>query len=120
MGAGAVARWRQEQPGADGLGRLERLALEAVRRGCQTPPQIFAAVAAADTPPQFWGDTTLWCKINGLADRPPTLLHRSSHFSGWVGWRGQRGLGKEDRLKGLSIYSTESTESMESMESSRL
>jgi hypothetical protein len=31
-------------------------------------------VADADTPPQFWGDITLWAKINALADRKPPLV----------------------------------------------
>lgn len=71
----AVTRWLQEQPDPKtGLGRLERLALEAIRAGCATPWRIFESVAAADTPPQFWGDTTLWAKINGLADRVPPLV----------------------------------------------
>jgi hypothetical protein len=71
----AAARWLQEQPDqATGLGRLESLALAAIRAGCETPGQIFGSVAAADTPPQFWGDTTLWGKINGLADRVPPLV----------------------------------------------
>lgn len=71
----AVTRWLQEQPDpATGLGRLDCLALEAIRGGCQTPGEIFSTVAAADTPPQFWGDTTLWAKINALADRNPPLV----------------------------------------------
>jgi len=71
----AVTRWIQEQPDpASGLGRLECLALAAIRGGCETPGRIFASVAAADTPPQFWGDTTLWARINGLADRVPPLV----------------------------------------------
>ncbi len=71
----AAARWLQEWPdSATGLGRLEYLALAAIRAGCDTPPKIFAAAAAADTPPQFWGDTTLWAKINALADRDPPLI----------------------------------------------
>jgi len=71
----AATRWLQEQPDrTTGLGQLERLALAAIRAGCETPSQIFAAVAAADTPPQYWGDTTLWAKINGLADRVPPLV----------------------------------------------
>lgn len=71
----AVKRWLAEQPDpATGLGRLERLTLEAIRGGCETPGKIFSAVAAADTPPQFWGDTTLWAKINALADRKPPLV----------------------------------------------
>jgi len=71
----AVARWLQEQPDpTTGLGKLERLALQAIRSGCTTPGEIFKAVAAADTPPQFWGDTTLWAKINTLAERVPPLV----------------------------------------------
>ena len=71
----AVLRWIKEQPDpSTGLGKLERLALQAIRAGCATPGQIFTAVAAADTPPQFWGDTTLWAKINSLAERVPPLL----------------------------------------------
>ena len=71
----AVKRWLQERPDpASGLGLLERLALAAIQSGCEIPGQIFAAVAAADTPPQYWGDTTLWAKINGLADRVPPLV----------------------------------------------
>lgn len=71
----AVKRWLQEQPDPEtGLGRLENLVLEAVRGGCKTPGEIFANVAEADTPPQFWGDITLWAKINALADRKPPLV----------------------------------------------
>jgi Domain of unknown function (DUF1835) len=71
----AVRRWLQERPDpVTGLGRLEHLALEAIRAGCETPWKIFASVAAADTPPQFWGDITLWAKINALAERNPPLV----------------------------------------------
>jgi hypothetical protein len=71
----SVTRWLQEQPSADTeLGRLEELALKVIRAGCETPGQIFKSVAAADTPPQYWGDITLWAKINALADREPPLV----------------------------------------------
>lgn len=71
----AVTRWRQEQPDPHtGLGRLEDLALAAIRAGCETPGEILASVAAAEAPPRFWGDTTLWARINGLADRVPPLV----------------------------------------------
>jgi len=71
----AALRWLQEQPApTTGLGRLESLALQAICAGCETPGEIFSAVAARDTPPQFWGDTTLWAKINALADRKPPLV----------------------------------------------
>jgi hypothetical protein len=71
----AVTRWLQEQPDpTTGLGRLEYLALKAIRGGCETPSEIFSTVAAADAPPQFWGDTTLWAKINALAERNVPLV----------------------------------------------
>lgn len=71
----AVVRWLQERPDSvTGLGRLEDLALAAIRAGNDTPCGIFASVAASDTPPQFWGDTTLWAKINALAEREPPLV----------------------------------------------
>ena len=70
-----MTRWLQEQPDpATGLGRLESLALAAVHAGCDTPGKIFTSVAGADTPPQFWGDTMLWAKINALAQRIPPLV----------------------------------------------
>jgi hypothetical protein len=71
----AVKRWLAEQPDSvTGLGQLEQLALDALRKGCETPWEIFAAVAEADTAPQFWGDITLWAKLNALADRTPPLV----------------------------------------------
>ncbi len=71
----AAARWLEEQSeAATGLGRLERLALEAIGSGRHSPAEIFKAVSAADSHPQYWGDTTLWAKINGLADRRPPLV----------------------------------------------
>lgn len=71
----AATRILQEQPDPQtGLGRLEMLALEAIISGCEKPGDIFTAVAAVDTPPQYWGDITLWAKINGLAERERPLL----------------------------------------------
>lgn len=71
----AAARWLAEQPDPlTGLGRLEQLVLQAIDKGCSAPWDIFAMVAANDTPPQYWGDTTLWAKINGLAERNPPLV----------------------------------------------
>ena len=83
----AVKRWQQEQPDpATGLGRLESLALVAIRSGCTTPGDIFAAVAAADGPPQYWGDITLWGKLNGLADRVPPLVTMSGPLARLPQW----------------------------------
>jgi hypothetical protein len=71
----AVRRWLEEEPDEDtGLGRLETLALEAIKAGCDTPGTIFAYVSKADTPPQYWGDIMLWAKINHLAEREPSLV----------------------------------------------
>ncbi len=71
----AAARWLREQPDpVTGLGCLEQLVLRALAEGKKKPGEIFSAVAASDTHPQYWGDTTLWAKINGLADRHPPLV----------------------------------------------
>ncbi len=71
----AVRRWLDEQPHPEtGLGRLESFVLQAVLTGLEQPTEIYKAVAAADTPPQYWGDTTLWAKINGLAAQSPPVL----------------------------------------------
>ncbi len=85
----AAARWLQERPDpATGMGRLERLALEAIRAGCETPGEIFKVVAANDSHPQFWGDTTLWAKINALADRKPPLVRIEGPASKLPQWPG--------------------------------
>lgn len=71
----AANRWLQEQPDPDsGMGKLESLALKAIRDGCDSPGTIYSAVAEADSKPQFWGDTFLWAKINQLADRENPLV----------------------------------------------
>jgi hypothetical protein len=71
----AVTRWIKEQPDrVTGLSRLEQLALEAISSGCETSADVFSFVSAKETPPQFWGDITLWEKINALADREPPLV----------------------------------------------
>jgi hypothetical protein len=71
----AAARWLREQPDeATGLGQLEQLALQAVRSGLKTPGEIFTYAKNHDLHPIFWGDTTLWAKINNLATRTPPLV----------------------------------------------
>jgi hypothetical protein len=98
----AVTRWIQEQPDpTSGLGRLERLALAAVRGGCETPVKIFEFVAAADTPPQFWGDTTLWAKINGLADCVPPLMRIEGPTDRLPQWESEVSL-KDFKIKALT------------------
>ena len=63
----ARARFLEESTG----GGLER---SYIRGGCEKPGKIFSAVAAADAPPQYWGDITLWATINAMADRNPPLV----------------------------------------------
>jgi len=66
----AVERWLEEKPSEEQqLGKLENMILDAINNGCEKPRQIFQYVAAKDSIPQYWGDTTLWQKINGLSDR---------------------------------------------------
>lgn len=91
----AVARWLQEQPDArTGLGRLEQLALDAIRAGNEVPARIFAAVSAREAHPQYWGDTTLWAKINGLADRQPPLVRIEGPTPRLPQWDGLAELGR--------------------------
>ncbi|MDA8125614.1 MAG: DUF1835 domain-containing protein [Deltaproteobacteria bacterium] len=106
----AVTRWLQEQPDpATGMGKLESLALEAIRSGCETPAAISAAVAAAETPPQYWGDITLWGKINSLAERNPPLVRISGPAIKLPQW--QSGLDwKEFRIQALPNPSWERSE----------
>ena len=73
---------------ATGLGRLERLALEAIRSGCKTTAEMFSFVSARETPPQFWGDITLWEKINALADREPPLIRIEGPEARLPQWEG--------------------------------
>lgn len=71
----AADRWLLEQPDeATGLGQLEQLALRAVRSGLSTPDEIFIYAKTHDLHPIFWGDISLWAKINNLATRKPPLV----------------------------------------------
>lgn len=85
----AVSRWIRERPDAStGLGHLEQLALNAIRSGLTTPSEIFRNVSAKETPPQYWGDITLWAKINGLADRKPPAIRIEGPTSRLPQWEG--------------------------------
>ena len=97
----AVVRWLQERPDSvTGLGRLEELALTAIRAGNDTPHKIFTSVAANDTPPQFWGDITLWAKINALAEREPPLVKIEGPVDRLPQWQNDVSLG-EFRIQAL-------------------
>jgi hypothetical protein len=85
----AVTRWIEEQPDrVTGMGRLEKLALQAIRSGCETAADVFSFVSARETPPQFWGDITLWQKINSLADRETPLVRIEGPMSRLPQWEG--------------------------------
>ncbi len=91
----ALQRWLEERPDPEtGLGRLESMALDAVRAGCRKPWDIFKHAAEAETPPQFWGDTTLWLKINNLADRKPPLVKINGPGKRLPQWFGHTDLGE--------------------------
>ena len=84
----AATRLLQEQPDPQtGLGRLETLSFTAINAGCEKPGEIFASVAAAETPPQYWGDITLWAKINGLAERERPLVQIKGPGNGLPQWK---------------------------------
>jgi hypothetical protein len=71
----AVTRCLQEiELDVNGLGRLERTALEAIRSGCRKAREIYRYVSDRETPPQYWGDITLWEKINQLSITKPPLV----------------------------------------------
>lgn len=85
----AAARWLEELPDSHtGLGRLATLALESIRAGNNTPLEIFRAVADRDTPPQYWGDITLWKIINQLADHEPPLVRIEGPLPRLPQWEG--------------------------------
>lgn len=91
----AAARWLQEWPDpATGMGRLETLALEVIRGGASTPAAVFTAAAARDAKPQYWGDTTLWQKVNALADRTPPLVRIDGPTQRLPQWPGTADLGQ--------------------------
>ncbi len=95
----AVTRWLQEQPDTEtGLGRLEQLALEAVRSGLSTPSEIFSFAAAHDTHPQFWGDITLWAKINKFATLRPPLVRIEGPKPLLPQWN------EEDTMEAFRVY----------------
>ncbi|WP_339134627.1 MAG: DUF1835 domain-containing protein [Candidatus Electrothrix sp. GW3-4] len=85
----AIQRWLAEEPDSvTGLGRLAQLALEAIRSGCDRPGKVFVFVAARETPPQYWGDITLWQKMNALAEQEPPLVRIQGPQARLPQWEG--------------------------------
>ncbi len=66
--ARALERYREESPGADGLGRSERQLLEIIRSGKHTGPEIFREQANYEEHP-FMGDTMCRHLLEGLAEK---------------------------------------------------
>ena len=87
--AAAARRLREFPDPETGLGRLEQLVLQALDQGAMKPKALFHAVAALDAPPQYWGDTTLWQAINGLAMRRPPLVRIAGPTPRLPQWPGQ-------------------------------
>ena len=108
----AASRWLQEQPDPiTGLGKLEQLALNAIRKGKDNPVDIFVDVAMNDTPPQFWGDTTLWEKINTLADHTPPFIEIKGPISKLPQWESKLEL-KDFKITAVNIPQTISSISL--------
>lgn len=61
----ALARFREEFPDPEGLGRSERQLLEIVGRGCHAEAEIFHAAGACEEYP-FMGDTMCHRLLDGL------------------------------------------------------
>lgn len=102
----AVKRWIKEQPDRiTGLSLLEQFAVEAMHSGCEAPAEIYSYVSAKDDPPQFWGDITLWAKINALADRQPPLVRIEGPRARLPQWEGIAD------LKLFRVYPMETNES---------
>lgn len=62
--------------------------LEKCSSGCETTTDIFLFASARETPPQFWGDITLWEKINALANREPPLVRIEGPRTRLPQWEG--------------------------------
>ena len=64
--AAACGHWLEELPDAAGLGKLDRLIVEAMRDGAADFPAVHRQVAARDSRPRFWGDSWLEAKYHRL------------------------------------------------------
>jgi hypothetical protein len=67
--AAACACWLEELPDAVGLGKLDRLIVEAMDDGARDFPTVHRQVAARDLRPRFWGDSWLEAKYRRLLAR---------------------------------------------------
>jgi hypothetical protein len=75
----ALRRHLEELPAVgDGLGRVEREALEALAAaGPQTPPEVFLAAQRAEAAP-FLGDTWMWTRLHELGQGESRLVQTTA------------------------------------------
>jgi hypothetical protein len=74
----ALRRHLEELPGvSDGLGRLEREALDALAAGARTPVDVFLAVQRAEEAP-FLGDTFMWTRLHDLSQGDARLVQTTA------------------------------------------
>lgn len=66
--AKALARYLEDFPGADGLGRSERQLLELIRSGKHAGSELFRAFGEREEHP-FMGDTMCWRLLEKLAEK---------------------------------------------------
>jgi hypothetical protein len=77
--APALRRHLEELPAVgDGLGRLEREALEALETaGPRTPPEVFLAVQRSEAAP-FLGDAWMWIRLHELGQGDQRLVQTTA------------------------------------------
>jgi hypothetical protein len=74
----ALRRHLEELPAVgDGLGRIEREALEALAAGAPTPVDVFLAVQRAEEAP-FLGDTWMWTRLHELGRGDARLVQTAA------------------------------------------
>jgi hypothetical protein len=67
----AAQRWLDEE---GDFKVIENLIFNALDDGKTNPVQIFRHACVHETLPQYWGDSTLWMKINQMAEADPPSL----------------------------------------------
>ena len=74
-----LPRMMEEYPGPDGLSRTERQLLWAARAGAETREEYYLASRKYEDCP--WGDSSVYLRLDGLAEGPsPALLRDSDRY----------------------------------------
>lgn len=76
--AKALRRYREDFPGADGLGRSERQLLEIIRSGKHAGPEIFRAFGEREEHP-FMGDTMCWRLLEKLEEKGLVAIRNTNY-----------------------------------------